>query len=112
MSGNSAARVLAMARSRAAAILATAVIWAAVVVAVLLGLRIALALLDANPQNAIVSFVRHVADRLEGPFTLLFTPKDPKTQIAVNDGLAAVVYLIAGGLVSRGLRLLGGGGIR
>jgi hypothetical protein len=39
---------------------------------------------------------------------MLFTPQDPKQQVAINYGLAAAVYLVAGGAVSRGIRLLGG----
>jgi hypothetical protein len=90
------------------AVLAAAVMYVAVAVAVVLLLHIALVLLDANGANAIVVFVQRIADRLIGPFQLLFTPRDPKQQVAINYGLAAAVYLAAGGAVSRGIRLLGG----
>jgi hypothetical protein len=100
--------VLLAAGARTIEVLAAMVLYAALVVAALLVLHIALALLDANPANAIATVVSRIADRLAGPFHMLFTPKDPKQQVAVNEGLAAVVYLVLGGGVSRGIRLLGG----
>ena len=62
---------------------------------------IVLHLLDANSGNALVSFVYDVAGWLVTPFKGLFSLSDPKAEIAVNWGLAAVVYAIAGGLISR-----------
>lgn len=94
--------------SHAVAALAAVVLYVALAVAAVLLLHIALVLLDANGANAIVGFVRRLADRLIGPFQLLFTPRDPKQQVAINYGLAAAVYLAAGAVVSRGIRLLGG----
>lgn len=101
-------RRLAAARVRAAELAAAAVRYAAAAVAAALVLHIVLVLLDANPANAIVIVVRGIADRLVGPFQGLFTPRDPKRQVAVDYGLAAVVYLAAGAAVSRGIRSLGG----
>ncbi|HEY2702740.1 MAG TPA: hypothetical protein VGL20_03525 [Candidatus Dormibacteraeota bacterium] len=108
MSSRTVSRTLLTAWIRAAEVLAAAVMYAAVAVAAALALHIVLVFLDANPANAIVIFVRGLADRLVGPFQLLFTPKDPKQQVAINYGLAAAVYLAAGGLVSRAIRALGG----
>jgi hypothetical protein len=93
---------------RTAEVLAAVAMYAAVAVAAALALHIVLVYLDANPANAIVIFVRRIADRLVGPFQMLFTPKDLKQQVAINYGLAAAVYLAAGALVSRGIRALGG----
>jgi hypothetical protein len=108
MSGRAVARGLLAAGSRAVDGLAVMVWYAALVVAAALALHIVLVLLDANPANAIVVVVRRIAGRLVGPFQMLFTPKDLREQVAINEGLAAVVYLVAGGAVSRGIRMLGG----
>jgi hypothetical protein len=97
---------------RTAEVLAAVVMYVAVAVAAALALHIVLVYLDANPANAIVIFVRRIADRLVGPFQMLFTPKDLKQQVAINYGLAAAVYLAAGALVSRGIRALGGRFVR
>src|SRR5205807_1821463 len=94
--------------SQAVAVLATAVMYVALAVAAVLILHIALVVLDANGANPIVTTVRRLADKLVGPFAQLFTPQDAKQQVAINYGLAAAVYLAAGGAVSRGIRLLGG----
>jgi hypothetical protein len=106
--GSAVSRRLAAAWSQGVAVLAALVMYAALAVALVLALHIILVLLDANPANAIVVFVRRIADRLVGPFQALFTPKDAKQQVAINYGLAAAVYLAAGAAVSRGIRLLGG----
>jgi hypothetical protein len=68
---------------------------------------ILLHVLGANGSNAVVSFVYDVAGWLVAPFKGLFSVSGAKLQIALNWGLAAIVYGIAGGLVSR---LLAGAG--
>jgi hypothetical protein len=87
--------------------LATAVGYAAVLGALVLALHVVFVLLDANPGNPIVVFVRRVAGRLVWDFQALFTPPDAKQQIAVNEGVAAVAYLVAGAVAVRVLRRLG-----
>jgi hypothetical protein len=62
---------------------------------------IVLHLLDANSSNAIVSFVYDVASWLVAPFKGVFSPDGAHARIAANWGLAAVVYAVAGGLISR-----------
>ena len=69
---------------------------------------IVLHLLDAHAGNALVGFVYDVAGWLVTPFKGVFSPDGEKLRIAVNWGLAAVVYGIAGGLLAR---LLAGAGI-
>jgi hypothetical protein len=71
---------------------------------------IVLHLLDANSGNAIVSFVYDVAGWLVTPFKGVFSPDGEHVKIAVNWGLAAVVYAIVGGVIS-GLLARAGGGI-
>jgi hypothetical protein len=69
---------------------------------------ILLHVLGANAGNAVVGFVYDVAGWLVTPFKNLFSPGGQKLQIAVNWGLAAVVYGIVGGLIAR---LLAGAGL-
>jgi hypothetical protein len=65
---------------------------------------ILLVVLKANPANSIVSEVHSWARWLAGPFDGMFSFHSANTAIAVNWGIAAVVYLIVGGLI---VRLLG-----
>jgi xanthine/uracil permease len=65
---------------------------------------IVLVLLEANRDNAIVDWLVGAADWLSEPFHGAFTPDGRKAQVAVNWGLAALVYAVVGGLVARLLR--------
>jgi hypothetical protein len=69
---------------------------------------ILLHVLGANGGNAVVGFVYDVAGWLVTPFKGLFSPDGAKLQIAVNWGIAAVVYGIVGSLIAR---LLAGAGV-
>jgi len=62
---------------------------------------ILLHVLDANSGNAVVGFVYDVAGWLVTPFKGLFSPDGQKLQIAVNWGIAAIVYGIVGSLIAR-----------
>jgi hypothetical protein len=73
-------------------------------VAVLIVLGIVFVVLKANPKNTIVKDVHDVAKFLVGPFDDLFTPKDHKLAIAINWGIATVVYVIVGRIIARLLR--------
>jgi hypothetical protein len=66
---------------------------------------ILLVVLKANPANSIVSEVHSWARWLAGPFDGMFSFHSANTAIAVNWGIAAVVYLLVGGLIAR---LIGG----
>jgi uncharacterized protein YggT (Ycf19 family) len=82
-----------------------------IVTAVVVGfivVGIVLHLLDANASNAVVGFVYDVANWLVAPFRHVFSPGGAKANIAANWGLAAVVYAIVGGLLTR---LLAGAGL-
>ena len=72
---------------------------------------IVLHLLSANGGNGIVSFIYDVAGWLVTPFKNVFSVSGSKGHVAANWGLAAVVYAIVGGLISRLLAGLGGGGL-
>jgi len=62
---------------------------------------ILLVVLSANPANTIVSDVHSWARSLAGPFDGLFSFHSAHVAIAVNWGIAAVVYLFVGGLIAR-----------
>jgi hypothetical protein len=57
--------------------------------------------LEANTSNDIVSALNDTAKWLTQPFHNIFSPDGEKARIAVNWGLAAVVYAIVGGLLAR-----------
>lgn len=70
------------------------------VVVLLIVAGILLVVLEANPDNGLVSFVTDVAETLVGPFEKLFTLDERKTQVAVNWGIAAAVYLVVGRILA------------
>ena len=72
------------------------------IVAVIIAAGVLLVVLEANPANEIVEAVLDAARWLVGPFEDFFTLDDEKLQVAVNWGLALVVYV----LVGRGLSTL------
>ncbi len=57
-----------------------------------------------NPTNSIASAVHDAARWLVGPFDGLFSFHNPKVVIAVNWGIAAVIYLAIAALIVRLLR--------
>ena len=71
------------------------------VVALILVAGIVLTLLGANPANQIVKVVHDAARWLAGPFDGLFKVRQHKTQVAVDWGLAAVVYFAISRFISR-----------
>jgi hypothetical protein len=75
------------------------------VVVLIIVAGILLVVLKANPANSIVSEVHSWAHWLAGPFDGMFGFHSANAVIAVNWGIAAIVYLIVGGLI---VRLLGG----
>jgi hypothetical protein len=56
--------------------------------------------LGANTSNGIVSAVNDAGKWLVQPFHNVFRIHNAKTNVAVNWGLAALVYAIAGGLIA------------
>jgi hypothetical protein len=75
-----------------------------IVVAIIVA-GILLVVLKANPANSIVSEIHSWARWLAGPFDGMFSLHSVNTAIAVNWGIAAVVYLFVGVVI---VRLLGG----
>jgi hypothetical protein len=70
----------------------------------LIVIGILLTLLDANKDNQIVGWLLDAAKFLVGPFKDVFKPDGAKVKVAVNWGLAAVIYALVGGLIARLLR--------
>jgi len=67
-----------------------------ILVVALIVLAILLWVLSANPHNTIVSDIHDAANWLVTPFHGIFSVKGPKLHLAVNWGVAALVYLIVG----------------
>jgi len=84
--------------------LARLVMLVASIVAAIIVAGILLVVLEANPSNTIVEWVTDAARWLAGPFKELFTIDNAKTQVAVNWGIAAVVYYVVASLIARLLR--------
>ncbi|GAB2881516.1 hypothetical protein GCM10027074_57230 [Streptomyces deserti] len=81
---------------------ALAVCTVADIAAGLLGLWILLFLLDANPANAFVEFVRETADWLAWWAQDIFTMDTEGLRVVLNYGLPAVLYLLIGhGIAAR-----------
>jgi hypothetical protein len=74
------------------------------VVVGLIVVGIVLVLLDANRNNEIVDWLVGAAGWLAEPFDNIFKMDGQKERVAVNYGLAAVVYALVGGLIVRLLR--------
>jgi hypothetical protein len=55
--------------------------------------------LKANPGNSVVSTVHDAAKFLVGPFDGIFKPHDHRLAIAINWGIAALVYLAVARLI-------------
>jgi hypothetical protein len=70
----------------------------------LLVLAILLVVFEANRDNAIVDALLDAGAWLAEPFDNVFSLDERKERIAVNYGLAALVYAIVGGLIARLLR--------
>jgi hypothetical protein len=85
---------------------------AAGIVAAVIVLGILFIVLEANPDNAIVSAVDDVARALVGPFDGMFSLDHAKATVAVNWGIAALAYLIIGALIAWLVALIGTAGVR
>jgi hypothetical protein len=71
------------------------------IIVLLIVAAILLRVLGANQSNTIVRDIHDVAQTLVGPFKSVFSIKNPKLSIAVNWGLAALVWLVVGSLIAR-----------
>ena len=93
MASNGAARIVTL--------LATIVRVVCTVIAALIVVHAVFVLFEANPQNMLVQFTAGWRDTF-GWFTKnLFAPSDPKIAEAINDGLAALIWVVIGMLLSK-----------
>ena len=83
--------------------LARAVRLATVVAVALIVAGILLHVFDANLSNGIASAINDAAKWLAQPFDNLFKISGAKANVAVNWGLAALVYAIVGMVIARAL---------
>ena len=94
-------------------VLARLVMLTAVLIALLIGAAIALRLVGANASNTIVEGIHEGANFFAGSFTgLIRFSGHPKRELAVDWGIALVVYLIVGALLARLVAGVGYGGLR
>lgn len=74
---------------------------ATTIAVVLIAAGILLFVLGANGHNAVVKDVHDAAKWVVGPFQNVFHTKGPKADLAINWGLALVLYAIVGGFLAR-----------
>jgi hypothetical protein len=77
-----------------------------VVLAAILVVHVILAVAGANPANGITIFFRDLADNLTLGIGDLFLPASESLRIILNYGLAAIVWIAIGIIVSRLLTAL------
>lgn len=75
--------------------------------AVILLVRVGLAFIAVNPNNAIVEWIIRFANIIVWGFRDLFLPADPRIALAANYGLAAVFWLVVGVIATRMLSRIG-----
>jgi hypothetical protein len=94
-------------------LIARLVMTAVTLIALLIGLAILLRDVDANARNSIVKGIHEGANFFAGAFTGLITFNGhPKRAITVDWGIALLVYLIAGAVISSRIARVGRGGLR
>ena len=68
--------------------------------AIVLGVHVVLVLGNANMGNGFASFVDSWAAGIRLGLTGLFTPGDAKVATLLNEGLAAILWLVIGGVLT------------
>jgi hypothetical protein len=81
--------------------LARAITAAAAIAAAIIVLAIVLHALNANASNDLVDAIHRAGSWLSSPFHGIFSPHDGDARMALNWGLAALVYLIAARMIAR-----------
>jgi hypothetical protein len=76
-------------------------------IALVIVAAIVLFVLGANPGNGIVKAIHDAGGWLAGPFKNLFSIHNAKAAMAVNWGLAALVYLLVGHFIASLLARMG-----
>ena len=80
---------------------------AVLVVVLIIALAIAFKVLGANSHNTIVSGVHDAGHALASPFNNMFKVDGAKATLAVNWGIAVIVYLAVGFAIARFVARLG-----
>jgi len=94
-------RMASTGSARVFSLLATIVRVVCSVIAALIVIHALFVLFEANPENLLVKFTAGWRDTF-GWFTKdLFSPSDPKIAEAINDGLAALIWVVVGSLLSK-----------
>jgi hypothetical protein len=81
--------------------LARAVSLAGTIVAAIIVIAILLVVLGANSSNGIVTAVHDAGQWLAGPFRNLFSFQKHKVEVAVNWGIAAVIWFALSRVIAR-----------
>jgi hypothetical protein len=82
-------------------------------IALLIALAIVLRDVDANAGNTIVKGIHEGANFFAGAFTgLIRFSGHPKRALTIDWGIALIVYLIVGAVISRLIARIGRGGVR
>jgi hypothetical protein len=71
------------------------------VIAAIIIVGIVLVLIKANPHNEIVDFILDVGRFFTRPFRDLFPQDNPRQDVLVNWGIAAIAYLVLGAIIAR-----------
>jgi hypothetical protein len=87
--------------ARAFELVATIVRVVCSVIAALIVVHAVFVLFEANPTNPLVTFTAGWRDTFGWLTKNLFMPSDPKIAEAVNDGLAALIWVVLGSLASK-----------
>jgi hypothetical protein len=73
----------------------------AAIIAAIIIIGIVLVLMKANQSNDIVHFILDIGRFFARPFADLFPRANPRQDILVNWGIAAIVYLLVGAIIAR-----------
>jgi hypothetical protein len=71
------------------------------IIAAIIIVGIALVLIKANQNNDIVNFILDLGRFFTRPFRDMFPRSNPRQDILLNWGIAAIVYLIVGAILAR-----------
>jgi Na+/H+ antiporter NhaA len=82
------------------------------VFALILIVHIVLALAEANPANSFADLIERWSAAVSLGLRDLFTSASPKLQVLFNDGLAAILWLIIGAVLTGLISRLVPGGVR
>jgi hypothetical protein len=99
--------VPAVGTRRAAGAVATVLRVIGLIIVAILVIHILLTVFDANPANSFATFIRDGANMFSLGLTDLFRLANPKATVAVNYGLAAVVWLVITSIVVGLVRRVG-----